>query len=177
MGNPKPKGKRPGKSEHYYNRAKVAADRGTCLRRRIGAVIIKDDVEISSGYVGSPRGTDNCTDGDRCLRIELGIPSGERYELCRSVHAEQNTIINASRVGINILDGEMYIWSEKIKEAYNPGRETEKIYGPCMICKKMIINAGLKKVHMTEKGVGTKTYTLKDIIEMLQEEEENLKNK
>jgi dCMP deaminase len=166
---------RPEKVEHYFNRAKVAAERSTCLRRKIGAVIIKNDVEVSSGYVGSPRGTDNCTDGDTCLRIELGIPSGERYELCRSVHAEQNAIINAARVGIDILDGEMYIWSEKIKDAYSPDRGSSKIYGPCMICKKMLINAGLKKVHMNEKGVGTQSYTLKDIRDMLAEEEANLK--
>ena len=169
--------KRPDKFDHYFNRAKVAAERSTCLRRKIGAVIIKDGVELSSGYVGSPRGTDHCIDIGKCLRVELGIPSGERYELCRSAHAEQNAIINAARVGVNITGGEMYISSEKIKGGYDQSnKQRRKIYGPCMICKKEIINAGLKGVHMREEGVGIKSYSVEELKELLRQEETELRN-
>lgn len=168
--------KRPDKIDHYFNSAKVVAERSTCLRRRIGAIIVINGVQVSSGYVGSPRGTKHCMDSGKCLRVELKIPSGERYELCRSVHAEQNAIINAARVGLNIVGGEMYISSEKIKSGYNQVlKKTEKIYGPCMICKKEIINAGLKSVHMRERGIGDQTYTLDDIEKLLHEEEEKLR--
>ena len=167
--------RRPNKTEHYLNRAKVAAERGTCIRRRVGAIIVKDDVEVSSGYVGAPRGTDNCCDLGSCLRIEAGIPSGQRYELCRSVHAEQNAIVNAARSGISIIGGEMYISSEKIEGAYRrEDLERPKIYGPCMICKKEIINAGLVAVHMREEGIGAKSYTIEDLRAMLDGEEKRL---
>jgi len=167
---------RPDKFEHFLNRAKVAAEMSTCLRRRIGAIIVKDGVEVSSGYVGSPRGTEHCIDTGKCLRRELGIPPGERYELCRSVHAEQNAIINAARMGVSIVGGEMYLSSERIKGQYNEkSGETRKMYGPCMICTKMIINAGLAAVHMKEEGVGIKTYTLEDLKQMLREQEKRLK--
>ena len=168
--------KRPDKFEHYLNRAKVVAERSTCLRRRIGAIIVKDDVEVSSGYVGSPRNTEHCIDRGRCLRKELGIPPGERYELCRSVHAEQNAIINAARTGVAIVGGEMYISSERVKGQYNEkSGETSRIYGPCMICAKMILNAGIEAVHMKEEGAGTRTYKPEDLKKMLSEEEEALR--
>ena len=176
MNSPSTDRKRPDKFEHYLNRARVAAERSTCLRRKIGAIIVKDDVEVSSGYVGSPRGTEHCIDTGTCLRRELGIPPGERYELCRSVHAEQNAIINAARTGVTITGGEMYIYSERIKGQYSEtSGETRKIYGPCIICAKMIINAGLEAVHMREEGVRTKTYNMEDLKELLREEEETLR--
>ncbi len=176
MASPTQKRKRPDKFEHFLNRARVAAEMSTCLRRRIGAIIVKDGVELSSGYVGSPRGTEHCTDIGKCLRKELGIPPGERYELCRSVHAEQNAIINAARIGVNIVGGEMYLHSERIKGQYNARKgETSRIYGPCIICTKMIINAGLTAVHMKEEGAGVKTYTLEDLKRKLKDEEEGLK--
>jgi dCMP deaminase len=168
-------GIRPSKFEHYLNRAKVAAERGTCMRRRVGAIIVKDDAEVSSGYVGAPRGTENCCDLRKCLRIEAGIPSGQRYELCRSVHAEQNAIVNAARLGISIKDGDMYISSEKLEGTYRKeDLEKPKIYGPCMICKKEIINTGLNAVHMREEGVGDKTYTIDELKAMLDGEEKRL---
>ena len=117
-----------------------------------------------------------CIDTGSCLRRELGITPGERYELCRSVHAEQNAIINAARAGIAIVDGELYIHSERIEGQYSRERgETSKIYGPCIICAKMIINAGLAAVHMREEGVGTRTYTPEDIKRVLLEEEQSLR--
>jgi len=170
---------RPDKRNHFFNRARTAAERSTCLRRKVGAVIINDDgVELSSGYVGSPRETLHCIEIGKCMRMELGINPGENYELCRSVHAEQNAIINAARVGISILGGAMYIYSERIKGAYNTKRKrSDRIYGPCIICKKEIINSGLTEVHMREEGVGDKTYTIEDIKKMLVEEEEEWRKK
>ena len=169
---------RPDRHEHFLNRAKVVAERSTCLRRKVGAIIVnKDGVELSSGYSGAPRNTEHCIDIGNCLRTDLKIPSGQRYELCRGVHAEQNAIINAARTGASIVDGEMYISSEKMKDAYNNGDEKDKIYGPCIICKKMIINAGLTAVHMREEGVGEKSYTLEQIKELLTQEEEEWRKK
>ncbi len=171
----KQKRKRPEKHDHYFNRARVVAEMSTCLRRKVGVIVINDGVEICSGYVGSPRKTNNCIDDETCLRAELEIPSGERYELCRSVHAEQNAIINAARVGVSIIESEMYIYSDKMRIMYNKRDEINTIYGPCMICKKQIINAGLSKVHMKEEGVGTKSFTLKQIKEILNQEEKEIK--
>ena len=168
---------RPDIKSHFFNRAKTAAERSTCLRRRVGAVIInKDGVEIASGYVGSPRETEHCIDIGKCLRIELGIPSGENYELCRSVHAEQNCIINAARIGVSIIGGEMYISSKRLEDAYPDSRGRKKIYGPCIMCKKEIINAGIQKVHMREEGVGQRTYTIQRIRQMLVNEEKKWRN-
>jgi dCMP deaminase len=150
----------------------------TCLRRKVGAIIINEDgVELSSGYSGAPRTTKHCIDLGSCLRMDLKIPSGQQYELCRSVHAEQNAIINAARTGASIVGGELYISSEKVKGAYGNGEETRKIYGPCIICKKEIINAGLKEVHMREEGVGEQSFTSARIKELLAQEEEEWRKK
>jgi len=164
---------RPSKKEHFLNRAKIGAERSTCLRRKVGAIIVKDEVQISSGYNGAPRKMDHCIDLKSCLRKELKIPSGQNYELCRGVHAEQNAIINAARNGVNIVGGIMYISSEKLKGEYNDENETEKIYAPCIMCKKMIINAGLEKVYMREEGIGTKCYDIEKIKKILIKEEIN----
>jgi len=170
---------RPSKLEHYLNRAKVAAERSTCLRRKVGAVIIKSDAEISSGYVGSPRNTQNCIDIGTCLRIELGTPSGERYELCRSVHAEQNAIINAARTGVNVLGGEIYISSELIGSGYSKGTsKMSQTSRPCALCMKEIINAGLTKVHMRDELSGeVKSYTTEQLKNMLDDELKRLGGK
>lgn len=164
---------RPKKHEHFLNRAKVVAERSTCLRREVGAIIVnKDGVELSSGYSGSPRKTKHCIRIGSCLRTDLKIKSGQQYELCRSVHAEQNAIINAARTGTIIVDGVMYISSQKFKEAYGNEENIDKIYGPCIICKKEIINAGLKAVHMREEGIGEKYYSIRQIKKLLAQEEE-----
>jgi dCMP deaminase len=169
---------RPERHEHFLNRAKVVAEMSTCLRRKVGAIVVnKDGVELSSGYSGAPRGSKHCTEIGECLRTELRIPSGQNYELCRSVHAEQNAVINAARTGVSILGGEMYISSEKMKGGYGDGSDQVKIYGPCIICKKEIINAGLTAVHMREEGVGERTYRLAQIKEMLAQEEEKWREK
>ncbi|MFW6014226.1 MAG: deoxycytidylate deaminase [Nanoarchaeota archaeon] len=142
--------KRPDWDEYFMNIARDISLRCTCLCVRIGAIIVKDKRIVSTGYIGAPRKTKDCIDRGKCLRRELGVPSGHRYELCRSVHAEQNAIINAARDGAKINEGEMYIYGTKIYE----GKEKLLDIYPCFICKKMIINSGLKKVRlMTNEGI------------------------
>jgi dCMP deaminase len=132
--------KRKSKHEYYLGIAKEVAQRSTCFRRSIGAIIIRDDQIISTGYVGAPRKTKDSFEHGSCLRDKLKIPHGQRYELCRSVHAEQNAIINAARAGVSLLGGDMYIYG-KIH-----GEETPIDAFPCFICKKMIINSGIDRV-------------------------------
>ncbi len=141
---------RPSWDNYFMNITRDISLRCTCLCIRIGAIIVKDKRIVSTGYVGAPRKTKDCIDRGVCLRRQLGIPSGHRYELCRSVHAEQNAIINASRDGASINEGHMYIYGTRIYE------EKEELFDifPCFICKKMIINSGLKKVYaMTNSGI------------------------
>lgn len=169
---------RPDKKEHFLNLAKVVAEESTCLRRKVGAIIVsKDGVELSSGYSGAPRHLQDCLEIGTCLRKELKIESGQNYELCRSVHAEQNAIINAARTGTSIVGGTMYISSHKLKNAYPIGHENAKIYGPCIICKKEIINAGLERVYMIEEGFGVSIYSIEKIKELLAQEEAGWRNK
>lgn len=134
---------RPSKDEYYLNIAAQVAERGTCLRRRFGAVIVKDDQIISTGYVGAPRGTLNCCDLGHCPREEAQIPPGERYELCRSVHAEANAIIHADR--LNMLGATLYLTCVDAKTGeYTPHTR------PCRMCTRFIINAGIAKVIVRE---------------------------
>ncbi|MCK4836694.1 MAG: dCMP deaminase family protein [Candidatus Aminicenantes bacterium] len=138
--------KRPKKEEYYLNISRVVSTRSTCLNVLIGAIIVKEDQIIATGYVGAPRHTSSSLEHGFCLRKKLDIPSGTQYELCRSVHAEQNAIINAARAGVSLLGGDMYIFGEN--------RETGEIMNayPCFICKKMIINAGLNRVITSVSG-------------------------
>lgn len=136
---------RPEKDIYYLTVAKQIAKRSTCLRRRFGAVIVKDDAIVASGYAGAPRGSPNCTDLKKCLRESLKIPSGQRYELCRSVHAEANAIINAARTGASILGGILYLFGEN-----RDGSIAEP--KPCKMCRRMIINAGIEEVVVPWQG-------------------------
>jgi dCMP deaminase len=137
---------RPAKEDYYLNIASVVARRSTCLKVLIGAIIVKEDQIIAAGYVGAPRHTRSSLDHGFCLRQKLQIPSGTQYELCRSVHAEQNAIINAARAGVSLLGGDMYIFGEDRASA-------KTIFAfPCFICKKMIINAGLQRVVVSRPG-------------------------
>jgi len=139
--------KRISKEGYYLGIAKEVAHRSTCFRRSIGAIIVRDDQIISTGYVGAPRKTKDSLVHGFCLRDRLEIPHGQRYELCRSVHAEQNAIINAARAGVSLLGGDIYIFGTI------PGKGQSIDAFPCFICKKMIINAGLRRaVCSTEKG-------------------------
>ena len=127
------------KNNYYLDIAESVLERSTCLRRHYGAVIVKNDEIISTGYNGAPRGRANCIDLNKCLREELKVPSGEKYELCRSVHAEQNAIISASRN--ELLDSTLYLVGKDPKT----GKYT-KYNRPCTMCTRFIINAGIKKL-------------------------------
>jgi len=108
--------------------AEVVAKRSTCLRRQVGAVIVRDKRILTTGYNGAPTGIDHCKDVG-CMRQEMYIPSGQRHELCRGIHAEQNAIIQAAVMGISIKGAEIY-----------------STFQPCVLCAKMLINAGIKKI-------------------------------
>ncbi len=146
--------KRTTKNEYYLGIAKEVARRSTCFRRSIGAIIIRDDQIISTGYVGAPRKTKDSFEHGECLRDKLNIPHGQRYELCRSVHAEQNAIINAARAGVSLLGGDMYIYGS----TYAEHRPIDAF--PCFICKKMIINCGLNQVISSTADGGMKTFRI-----------------
>jgi len=148
--------KRISRDEYYLGIAREIARRSACFRRSIGAIILRDDQIISAGYAGAPRKTRDCFEHAFCLRDRLNIPHGQRYELCRSVHAEQNAIINAARAGVSLLGGNMYIFG------LNPATK-EQIYAhPCFICKKMIVNAGLNRVICSASGSGMKIFLVSE---------------
>ncbi len=146
---------RPSKVEYYLNIASQVAERGTCLRRKFGAVIVKDDQIISTGYVGAPRGTMNCCDLGSCPREEAKIPPGERYELCRSVHAEANAIIHADR--FNMLGATLYLACIDAKT----GQYTRNTR-PCRMCTRFIINAGIAMVVVREDAGEFTEYNVAD---------------
>lgn len=127
------------KINYYLDIAEAVAERGTCLRRNYGAVIVNNDQIISTGYVGAPRGRANCCELGYCTREKLQVPRGERYELCRSVHAEANAIIHASRN--DMLGATLYLVGKEKKD----GSYVENA-SPCSMCRRMIINAGITRV-------------------------------
>jgi dCMP deaminase len=157
------KKKRISKDEYYLGIAEEVGGRSTCWRRSIGAIIIRDDQIISTGYVGAPRKTKSSLEHGFCLRDKLKIPHGQRYELCRSVHAEQNAIINAARAGVSLLGGDMYIYGSVFEK-----NETIDAF-PCFICKKMIINAGLSRIICSTVDGKMKIFRLSDWIKDWQE--------
>ena len=148
---------------HYYlNIAYEVSKRGTCLRRCYGAVIVNNDEIVSTGYTGAPRGRSNCCEIGYCLRNKLNIPSGERYELCRSVHAEQNAIISAPRK--DMIGATMYVAGFDV----NTG-ESVKNTDCCIMCKRFVINAGIEKVIFLDtnesecyREVDTKDWVIND---------------
>ncbi len=131
--------RRVSKVDYYLNIAQEVARRSTCLRRHYGAVIVSNDQIVSTGYAGAPRQTTNCTEVGTCVRIQLGAKKGEHYEWCRSVHAEQNAVIHASR--FDMMGATLYL----VGTTPDDGRVIEGA-AACKICKKMIINAGIAKV-------------------------------
>lgn len=133
------------KENYYLDIAQTVAERGTCLRRNFGAIIVKNDVIVSTGYSGAPRGRANCSDIGYCMRDKLNIPRGERYELCRSVHAEQNAIISAPRS--EMIGATMYLVGIDSK--------TEKVVedaNSCAMCKRFVINSGIAKIVVRRGG-------------------------
>ena len=127
------------KHNYYLDIAETVIERGTCLRRNYGAIIVKNDEIVSTGYSGAPRGRQNCTSMGVCIREKLSIPRGERYELCRSVHAEANCIISAARR--EMIDATLYL----VGKDYNTG-EIVPNSSSCSMCKRLVINAGIKQV-------------------------------
>lgn len=127
------------KINYYLDLAETVSQRCTCLRRHYGAVIVKDDEVISTGYVGAPRGRQNCSDLGYCLRQKMGVPRGERYELCRSVHAEANAIISASRR--DMIGSTLYLVGKEV----DTGNYIENAVC-CSMCKRLVINAGIEQV-------------------------------
>ncbi len=127
------------KTNYYLDLAEMVSQRCTCLRRHYGAVIVKNDEVISTGYVGAPRGRKNCTDLGECVRKKMGV----RYELCRSVHAEANAIISASRD--KMIGSSMYLIGIEVDTG-----EYIKNANSCSMCKRLIINAGIKKVFIRD---------------------------
>ena len=130
---------RPSKEEYYLEIAKAVSKRSTCLRRRFGAIIVKNDAIVSTGYNGPARGVINCYEVG-CLKDELNAPEYSNYDICPAVHAEENAIINAARNGANVNGGIMYLYGEYVKT----GQPSESV--PCDRCKRAIINAGIVKV-------------------------------
>ena len=131
------------KINYYLDLAEIVGQRGTCLRRHYGAVIVKNDEVISTGYVGAPRGRKNCSDLGVCIRQKMNVPRGERYELCRSVHAEANAIITASRG--KMIGSTLYL----VRKEVDTG-EYVKNSNSCSMCKRMIINAGIDRVYIRD---------------------------
>ncbi|MFZ3129554.1 MAG: dCMP deaminase family protein [Desulfosporosinus sp.] len=124
-------GKRPGWDSYFMQLAFMVAERSTCLRRQVGAVMVKEKQILSTGYNGSPSGLLHC-DEVGCLRQSLSVPSGERQEICRAVHAEQNALVQAAKHGVAIMGADLYVTHQ-----------------PCVLCTKLLINAGIRRVVYT----------------------------
>lgn len=127
------------KQNYYLDMAQVALERSTCLRRSFGAVIVKNDVIISTGYNGAPRGRANCIDLNYCIRQQRNVPRGTQYELCRAIHAEANAIIAASRE--EMIGSTLYLVGRDAQTG-----EIMRDADSCPMCKRQIINAGISKV-------------------------------
>jgi dCMP deaminase len=152
------------KENYYLDIAKQVAQRSTCFRIKFGAIIVKDDQIIATGYNGAPRKTKDCFERGNCLRDKMDIPHGQRYEICRSVHAEQNAIINAARAGVSLLSGDMFIYGEdKYK---NPVSAF-----PCFICKKMLINSGFNRIICSMENDEYKIFNVDDWVKDWQEKD------
>jgi len=124
---------RPTWDEYFVAITKQVATRSTCLRRKVGAIIVKDKRILTTGYNGAPMRVKNCIEIGMCLREEMGVPSGERHEICRGLHAEQNAILQSAYYGVQIRDSVIYSTNQ-----------------PCALCAKMIINSGIRKIYYFE---------------------------
>ena len=152
---------RVSKENYYLDIAQTVAMRGTCLRRKYGAIIVKNDSIVSTGYVGAPRGRKNCCDLGYCQREKMNIPRGQRYELCRSVHAEANAIIAAPRE--NMLGATLYLVGVDSKTG-----ELVESGDCCQMCKRMVINAGIEKVIIRNT---TQEYTVKNVCDWIENDD------
>lgn len=143
------------KINYYLDIAETVLGRGTCLRRNFGAIIVKNDQIVSTGYAGAPRGRENCSDLGYCTRAKLNIPRGERYELCRSVHAEQNAIIHAART--DMLGATLYLVGRECDTG-----EYVKNASPCVMCVRQIINAGISMVIVRDDSENFRSINVSD---------------
>ena len=150
--------KRIDKDNYYLALAEAALERSTCLRRKWGCVLVKDDEIISTGYNGAPRGRKNCNDIGTCIREELNIPRGERYELCRSVHAEQNAIISAARK--EMIGATLY----EVGVDAKTGKYVENAM-PCAMCKRFIINSGITKMVFRDTKTKYREIDVQELID------------
>lgn len=146
------------KVNYYLDIAETVLERGTCLRRNFGAIIVKNDEIVSTGYVGAPRGRQNCIDMGECIRQKLNVPRGTRYELCRSVHAEANAIISAARS--EMIGAALYL----VGKEKDSGELVENAM-PCSMCKRMIINAGIETVYIRDDKENYRVYKVDSWIE------------
>lgn len=149
---------RVSKNNYYLDIAQTVAERSTCLRKKFGAIIVKNDSIISTGYNGAPRGRKNCSDLGVCMRDKLNIPRGERYELCRSVHAEANAIIAAPRD--QMLGATLYMACVDPKT-----KELVPATSSCMMCKRQVINAGISTVVVRDSATEFRVIDVNDWIE------------
>ena len=149
---------RVSKINYYLDIAETVSERSTCLRKRYGAIIVKNDEIISTGYNGAPRGRVNCSDIGHCMRDKLNIPRGERYEMCRSVHAEANAIIAAPRE--QMLGAVLYMCCTDPEDGHIIGGTCS-----CMMCKKLVINAGIEQVIVRDTETEYSVYSTSDWIE------------
>ncbi len=153
--------KRVSKENYYLDIAQTVSERSTCLRKRYGAIIVKNDSIISTGYNGAPRGRANCCEIGECMREKLQIPRGQRYELCRAVHSEANAIIAASRE--SMLDATLYMCCTDPGDGHIIGGTNS-----CMMCKRLIINAGIKTVIIRETA---ETYKVIDTASWIEDDD------
>ena len=152
---------RRSKINYYLDIADAAQERSTCLRRRYGAIIVRDDEIVATGYNGAPRGRKNCTDLGFCARKSMNVPAGERYELCRSVHAEANAIISATRR--DMMGSTLYLVGRDADTGeYNPATT------PCSMCRRLIINAGIARVVCR---TGAEEYSVTDVTEWIDKDD------
>jgi len=147
------------KINYYLDLAEVVGQRATCLRKQYGAVIVNNDEVVSTGYNGAPRGRANCIDLGFCIREQMNVPRGERYELCRSVHAEANAIISAARE--RMIGSAIYLSGIDLRDNNNYVENGN----PCSMCKRLIINAGIELVYIRDDKDNYRVIRVQDYIE------------
>lgn len=148
---------RVSKENYYLDIAETVLERSTCIRKKFGAVIVKNDEIISTGYNGAPRERKNCIDLGYCAREKMQIPRGERYEMCRSVHAEQNAIISAARK--DLIDSIIYLCGKEQDNSYVENAN------PCILCKRFILNSGISKIIIRKDKEKFEIIDVKDYID------------
>lgn len=147
---------KPSWEEYFLNIARDVSKRGTCLRRRYGALIVKDRTILSTGYNGAASGLEDCLEKGYCIRQQLNIPSGTRYELCRSVHAEANALLNAAKNAGGIEGGILYLCGEEDDGKLADAR-------PCSMCARVIVNAKIEKLIARAADNSIRAYTMDDL--------------